>query len=97
MTNVTLEHPFNKPTADVILRSSDDVDFRVHKVILAEASPVFEGMFSIPQPPAETPPMAPSDTPPVNGLAVVPFAETGAALLPSSRSAIPFRTHPWTR
>ncbi|EPT05080.1 hypothetical protein FOMPIDRAFT_134346 [Fomitopsis schrenkii] len=43
--------PFNKSTADVILRSSDRCDFRVRRVILAEASPVFEGMFDLPQPP----------------------------------------------
>ncbi|KAI0730833.1 hypothetical protein C8Q76DRAFT_340112 [Earliella scabrosa] len=38
--------PFNKPSADVILRSSDRVDFHVHKVILEEVSPFFADMFS---------------------------------------------------
>ncbi|EPS93761.1 hypothetical protein FOMPIDRAFT_1055702 [Fomitopsis schrenkii] len=42
--------PFNKPTADVILRTSDRWDFRVRRAILSEASPVFEGMFDMPQP-----------------------------------------------
>lgn len=42
--------PFNKATGDVVLRSSDNVDFRVRHAILAEASPVFEVMFSLPQP-----------------------------------------------
>lgn len=73
------DHGFNKPTADIILRPSDAVDFRVHKLILSEASPVFEGMFSIPQPSPST--SSTSDIPPVDGLAVVPFAETGATLL----------------
>ena len=41
--------PFNKRTADIILRSSDHVDFRVRQSILAEASPVFESTFSLPQ------------------------------------------------
>ncbi|TCD61714.1 hypothetical protein EIP91_008023 [Steccherinum ochraceum] len=41
--------PFDKPSADLILRSSDHVDFRVKKDILTEASPVFEGMLSLPQ------------------------------------------------
>ena len=38
--------PFNKPTANIILKSSDDVHFRVRKGILAEASPVFDDMFT---------------------------------------------------
>ena len=38
--------PFNKPSADVILRSSDRVDFHVHKVILEEVSPFFADLFS---------------------------------------------------
>lgn len=42
--------PFNKPSADLILRSCDYVDFRVRRAILAEASPVFDDMLSIPQP-----------------------------------------------
>ncbi|KAH9834736.1 uncharacterized protein C8Q71DRAFT_121602 [Rhodofomes roseus] len=42
--------PFNKPTADLILRSSDGVRFRVRKAILAEASPIFEDMFTLPAP-----------------------------------------------
>ena len=45
--------PFDKLSADVILRSSDRVDFRVHRTILVEASPVFSDMFSLPQPTAE--------------------------------------------
>ncbi|GBE86681.1 hypothetical protein SCP_0905610 [Sparassis crispa] len=40
--------PFNNPSADVILRSADHVDFFVRKGILSEASPVFEAMFSLP-------------------------------------------------
>ncbi|TCD67405.1 hypothetical protein EIP91_012440 [Steccherinum ochraceum] len=40
--------PFNKPTADFILRSSDNVDFRVHKAIIIEASPTFEQLFGRP-------------------------------------------------
>ncbi|KAH9951049.1 hypothetical protein B0H21DRAFT_719242 [Amylocystis lapponica] len=42
---------FIKPTADLLLISSDDVVFRVHKIILAEASPFFETIFTIPQSP----------------------------------------------
>lgn len=42
--------PFDKDAADLILRSSDAVDFRVRRAILAEASPVFDDMFGVPQP-----------------------------------------------
>ncbi|KAL6307379.1 hypothetical protein BKA93DRAFT_926663 [Sparassis latifolia] len=41
--------PFDKANADVILRSADNVDFRVHKIVLALASPLFEDMFTLPQ------------------------------------------------
>ncbi|CCM02519.1 uncharacterized protein FIBRA_04621 [Fibroporia radiculosa] len=44
-------YPFTKSTADVIMRTSDGVDFKVHRLILSEASPFFEGMFALPQPP----------------------------------------------
>lgn len=37
------------PDADVIIRSSDSVDFRVRKTILAEVSAFFKQMFSLPQ------------------------------------------------
>jgi hypothetical protein len=40
--------------ADVILRSSDLVSFRVHKSILAISSPFFNDMFSLPQPSNDT-------------------------------------------
>lgn len=40
---------FDSPTADVIVRSSDGVHFRVHRLILSEASPVFADMFTLPK------------------------------------------------
>ncbi|KAJ3551153.1 hypothetical protein NM688_g4885 [Phlebia brevispora] len=39
--------PFNKPTADLALRSSDKVDFFVHKTVLSLASSFFEDVFSL--------------------------------------------------
>ncbi|TFK48581.1 hypothetical protein OE88DRAFT_544071 [Heliocybe sulcata] len=42
--------PFDKPNADVILRSRDHVDFHVHKAILSIASSFFETMFTLPLP-----------------------------------------------
>ena len=41
--------PFGNPDADVILRTSDVVAFRVFKIVLALASPFFKDMFSLPQ------------------------------------------------
>jgi len=51
-----MPHDFdNSSTGDVILRSGGPkvAEFRVHKVILSIASPVFEEMFSLPQPATE--------------------------------------------
>ena len=49
-SNGAAEFPFNQPSADIILRSSDHVDFHVHHSILAQASHIFADMLSIPQP-----------------------------------------------
>lgn len=40
--------PFNDPKSDLIIRSSDKVHFYVHKSLLSIVSPVFEGMFALP-------------------------------------------------
>lgn len=42
--------PFDKASADCILRSADQahVDFRVYRLVLSLASSVFESMFSLP-------------------------------------------------
>ena len=49
-----VSHPFNQPSADVILRTSDAVDFLIHTTVLSLASPVFATMFQMPQPPPDT-------------------------------------------
>ncbi|KAJ6602755.1 hypothetical protein DFH09DRAFT_451281 [Mycena vulgaris] len=41
--------PFDDPDGDIILRSSDDIDFRLYRPILERASPVLEDMFDTPQ------------------------------------------------
>ena len=41
--------PFDDAGADAVLRSADNIDFRVYRVILSKASPLFSTMFSLPQ------------------------------------------------
>lgn len=60
----------------MILRSSDNIDFRVHKVVMSDASSVFEAMFALPQGPAAEPPEAE----PTLTLAVVPLPESSSML-----------------
>ncbi|TCD64218.1 hypothetical protein EIP91_004353 [Steccherinum ochraceum] len=42
--------PFDRPDADVVILSSDNVKFLCHKPILSIVSPFFSDMFSLPQP-----------------------------------------------
>ncbi|KAF9224059.1 hypothetical protein BS17DRAFT_780409 [Gyrodon lividus] len=67
--------PFDHAKADVILRSSDDVDFRVFKLFLSLASPFFETLFDIPEPIEESGEQEIKD-----GLAVIPVSEDSKTL-----------------
>ena len=67
--------PFDHARADIILRSSDNIDFRVFKLFLSLASPFFETLFSIPQPAEEN-----GDQEVMDGLAVIPVTEDGKTL-----------------
>ncbi|KAH8984200.1 hypothetical protein EDB86DRAFT_162988 [Lactarius hatsudake] len=49
-TPLSLPECVSVSQADIIVRSSDHVDFRIHKLILATSSPVFKDMFSLSQP-----------------------------------------------
>ncbi|KAI0794269.1 hypothetical protein C8Q74DRAFT_566544 [Fomes fomentarius] len=42
--------PFDKPTGDIVLHTSDGVLFRVFRWILEDSSPVFSTIFALPQP-----------------------------------------------
>ncbi|KAI0352406.1 hypothetical protein OH77DRAFT_1428707 [Trametes cingulata] len=44
------QHPFTDPSADVIFCSSDNVHFRLHKIILSLSSDFFRDMLSLSQP-----------------------------------------------
>lgn len=48
--HVRFGHPFDDDDADVVLRSSDNVDFYFHKTLLSNASPFFESKLSLFQP-----------------------------------------------
>jgi BTB/POZ domain len=63
--------PFEVPDANIIIRSSDNIDFRVHKSLLAMASPFFKDLLSLPQP---------SDSEIVDGLPVVRLPESSELL-----------------
>ena len=67
--------PFDHAKADIILRSSDNIDFRVFKLFLSLASPFFETLFDIPQPTEEN-----GDQEIKDGLVVVPVAEDSKTL-----------------
>ena len=69
--------PFDHPKADVILRSSDNVEFRVFKIFLSLASPFFESLFELPQPSEEKS----EDTRETKGdLAIIPVSEDSRTL-----------------
>jgi hypothetical protein len=59
------------PDADVILRSSDLVNFRVQRSILKTCSPFFDDLFSLPQPPGHEA---------IDGLPVVHLSEDAEVL-----------------
>lgn len=49
-----VKYPFDDETADLILQSSDSVNFYVHRTLLSLLSPVFQTMFTLPQEPSES-------------------------------------------
>ena len=67
--------PFDHAKADIILRSSDCIDFRVFRLFLSLASPFFEALFDIPQPVEES-----GDQEIKDGLAVIPVTENSKTL-----------------
>ena len=67
--------PFDHEKADVILRSSDNIHFRIFKLFLSLASPFFETLFDIPQPDEEN-----EEQEIKNGLVVIPVTEDSKTL-----------------
>ena len=56
---VPLSTVFRADDADVVIRAAGTRDFRVHKPILSLVSPIFRDMFTLPQPPTDTPDILP--------------------------------------
>jgi len=90
---------FDVPDANIIIRSSDLVDFRVHKSVLAMTSPFFKDLLSLPQP---------SDGETVDGFPVVQLSEDSELLnslvsilypvrtvIPSSYEKVPYLLANW--
>jgi hypothetical protein len=74
---------FDVSDANFIIQSSDNVDFRVHKSVLAMASPFFKDLLSLPQP---------SDSEVVDGLPVVQLSEDSELLSSLISILYPVRT-----
>ena len=74
--------PFDDEHADLIVQSSDKVHFRVFKLVLSLASPIFADTFNIPLPPSEKP----------DEVQVVPLSEDSTALEVALRHIYPVRT-----
>lgn len=75
--------PFDDAKADIVLQSNDGVHFRVFKIILSLASPIFADMFSIP---------SPSSQKSSNEIQVVLLSEHSTALDVALRHLYPVRT-----
>jgi hypothetical protein len=70
--------PFDRQTSDIALRSSDAIHFRVHKLILADASSVFADVFANARPSAFS--VLRTGDEQVDGLPLVNLSETGNVL-----------------
>ena len=53
-TSTAFGPPFDVADADTILRSSDQIDFHVYRVVLSKSSSFFKSMVSLPQPDASS-------------------------------------------
>lgn len=81
--------PFDDRDADVILRSCDLVDFRVFKVVLSLASPVFKSMFTLPQSLSSAQSTVADDEDHRDGIPVVRLSEDARTLEDVLRSFYP--------
>ncbi|KZP19376.1 hypothetical protein FIBSPDRAFT_828265 [Athelia psychrophila] len=71
---------FNDSNADLIIRTADDVSFRVHRVILSLSVPVFAAMFTLPQAPVDPDDSTPVDTASSVSPSIVDVSEGSATM-----------------
>ncbi|EIM83866.1 uncharacterized protein STEHIDRAFT_159481 [Stereum hirsutum FP-91666 SS1] len=81
--------PFDDRDADVILRSCDLVDFRVFKLVLSLASPVFKSMFTLPQSLSSSQSTVADDDDHRDGIPIVRLSEDARTLEDVLRSFYP--------
>lgn len=74
MPTRTADAPFDDTLADIVLLTSDKVQFHVYKVVLSLSSPFFKEMFSLPQPPQGSNPNSP------DGSNVIAISENSKAI-----------------
>ncbi|KIP02224.1 hypothetical protein PHLGIDRAFT_96217 [Phlebiopsis gigantea 11061_1 CR5-6] len=80
--NKSLHLPeLNSAYADIVLRSSDNTEYRMAKSMLSQASPFFEQMFTLPQPETAGEPQ--------DDLPVIPLSEPGEVLDVLLRFCVP--------
>ncbi|OAX40167.1 hypothetical protein K503DRAFT_768845 [Rhizopogon vinicolor AM-OR11-026] len=72
----TAQAPFDNPDCDIILRSCDGVTFRVFKLILSLASPMFKVMFTLPQAGLQSDDLSSDDL----SVPVIPMTETSTTM-----------------
>lgn len=92
-TTTKPSHPFTKDSADIILRAADGIEYRVHKLVLSEASSVFADMLTLPQPGSTVTPGSPAsghtDTETAPALPVVDLTEPSTTIEPLLRLCYP--------
>ena len=80
---------FSFTDGDVVLRSSNNVDFQVHKLILRESSPFFRDMFSLPQKdPQPAPIQVDEDSRVINNLLKLVYPTEDGPDLPSIQDVL---------
>jgi len=91
---MSTDEKFDAPDADIILRAlgPPSRDFRLHKLVLSLASPVFKDMFSLPQPAPDG-----SRTPSVAGVEIIEVIDSPDALDTVLRLIYPFTPPPSVR